>query len=151
MLAPRAEAAGDFVSAGDLAGGAAVATAAPAVPTKTRNREVGFQVLCGAGSSVLESLEAGATGAILAFAAFAPQACQEIYLAWKDHDLALAAEKQERIAMANQRIVGDFGIAGVKFACDFNGYYGGHSRAPLLGLTAGQRAEIEALLAEVRN
>jgi dihydrodipicolinate synthase/N-acetylneuraminate lyase len=151
MLAPRVETTGSFVSAGDLAGGAAVATAAPAVPIKTRSREIGFQVLCGSGSTVLESLEAGATGAILAFAAFAPQACQEIYLAWKDHDLALAAEKQKRIAKANQRIVGDLGIAGVKYACDFNGYFGGHTRAPLLGLTAEEKAEIEELLAEVRN
>jgi dihydrodipicolinate synthase/N-acetylneuraminate lyase len=100
---------------------------------------------------VLESLEGGATGAILAFGAFAPQACQEIYLAWKDHDLALAAEKQKRIAKANQRIVGDLGIAGVKYACDFNGYYGGHTRRPLLGLTAEEKAEIETLLTEVRN
>lgn len=151
MLEPRAETDGSFVSLGDLAGGSAVATAAPAVPIKTRSREVGFQVLCGSGSAVLESLEAGATGAILAFAAFAPQACQEIYLAWKDHDLALAAEKQKRIAKANQRIVGDFGIAGVKYACDFNGYFGGHTRAPLLGLTAPEKAEIESLLAEIRN
>jgi dihydrodipicolinate synthase/N-acetylneuraminate lyase len=151
MLEPRAEADGSFVSVGDLAGIAAVATAAPAVSIKTRRREVGFQVLCGSGSTVLESLEAGATGAILAFAAFAPQACQEIYLAWKDHDLTLSAEKQKRIAKANQRIVGDLGIAGVKYACDFNGYYGGHTRAPLLGLTASEKDEIEALLAEVRN
>jgi 4-hydroxy-2-oxoglutarate aldolase len=151
MLVPRAETTGSFVSAGDLAGGAAIATAPPSVPIKTRSREIGFQVLCGSGSTVLESLEAGATGAILAFGAFAPQACQEICLAWKDHDLALAAEKQKRIAKANQRIVGDLGIAGVKYACDFNGYFGGHTRAPLLGLTAGEKAEIEELLAEVRN
>jgi 4-hydroxy-2-oxoglutarate aldolase len=151
MLAPRGEAKGSFVSVSDLSVGAAVATAATAVPVKTRSREVGFQVLSGSGSTVLESLEAGATGAILAFAAFAPQACQEIYLAWKDHDLALAAEKQQRIANANRRTVSDLGIAGVKYACDFNGYYGGHTRAPLLGLTAEERAEIEALLAEVRN
>jgi dihydrodipicolinate synthase/N-acetylneuraminate lyase len=155
MLAPRAEAeagvSAGFVSVGDLAGGAAVATAAPAITIKTRSREVGFQVLCGSGSTVLESLEAGATGAILAFAAFAPQACQEIYLAWKDHDVALAREKQQRIAKVNQRIVGEFGIAGVKYACDFNGYFGGHTRAPLLGLTAGEKAEIETLLGEIRN
>jgi dihydrodipicolinate synthase/N-acetylneuraminate lyase len=151
MLAPRTEVERSFVSLGELTGGAAIATAAPAVPIKTRSREVGFQVLSGSGSTMLESLEDGATGAILAFAAFAPQACQEIYLAWKDHDLALAAEKQKRIAKVNQRIVGELGVAGVKYACDFNGYYGGHTRAPLLGLTAGERAEIEALMAEIRN
>ncbi len=151
MLAQREEPGGSFVPVGELAGSAGVATAPPVSSIKTRSREVGFQVLCGSGTTVLESLESGATGAILAFAAFAPQACQEIYLAWKDHDLALAREKQQRIAKANQRIVGEFGIAGVKYACDFNGYFGGHARTPLLGLSASEKAEIEALLEEIRS
>jgi len=141
----------NFVPAGDLAGGVAVATPPPAVPIKTRSREVGFQVLCGSGSALFASLEAGACGGILAFAACAPQACQEVYLAWKDHDLELAEEKQQRIAAANNRIVGALGIAGVKYACDFNGYYGGRARSPLLALTAEEKVEVEGLLAEIRN
>jgi 4-hydroxy-2-oxoglutarate aldolase len=151
MMTPRAEADGSFVSAGDLAGGAAVASAPPAAPPKTRTREVGFQVLSGSVSTLLESLQVGASGGILAFAACAPQACQEIYLAWKDHDMELAAEKQKRVAPVNIRIVRDMGIAGVKYACDFNGFYGGPTRAPLLGLTAEEKAEAERLLAEIRN
>lgn len=151
VQAPRSEASGSFVSANELAGGAAVATAPPAIPIKTRTREVGFQVLCGSGSALFESLKVGASGGILAFGACAPQACQEVYLAWKDHDLALAAEKQQRIAAPNNRVVGSLGIAGVKYACDFNGYYGGRTRAPLLGLTAAEKAEVESLLAEIRN
>jgi dihydrodipicolinate synthase/N-acetylneuraminate lyase len=151
MLTPKTEGSGSFVSAGDLAGGAAVATAAPVAAIKTRSREVGFQVLCGSASALLGSLEEGACGGILAFGACAPQACQEIYLAWKDHDPKLAADKQKRIAGANKRIVGDLGISGVKYACDFNGYYGGRARAPLLGLTGEEKAEIAVLLAEVRN
>jgi dihydrodipicolinate synthase/N-acetylneuraminate lyase len=151
MLAPKLESSGSFVSAGDLAGGTAVATAPPAVPVKTRTKEVGFQVLTGSGSALLDSLQAGAGGGILAFAAFAPQACQEVYLAWKDHDLKLAAEKQERIAQPNKRIVGQLGIAGVKYACDFNGYYGGRPRSPLLGVTADEKAEIEGILEVIRN
>jgi dihydrodipicolinate synthase/N-acetylneuraminate lyase len=151
MMIPSAETGSSFVSAGDLAGGSAVATAPPAVPIKTRSREVGFQVLCGSGSALLASLQAGACGGILAFAACAPQASQEVYLAWKDHDLKLAEEKQHRIAAANNRIVGSLGIAGVKYACDFNGYYGGPPRSPLLGLTAAEKGEVESLLAEIRN
>ena len=151
MLTPKAESVGSFVSAHDLSGGAAVATAPPAESIKTRTREVGFQVLCGSGSAILPSLEKGATGAILAFAAFAPQACQEIYQAWKDHDPKLAEEKQARIAAANQRIVGAMGIAGVKYACDFNGYFGGRTRSPLLAINAQEKNEIESLLAETRN
>ena len=125
--------------------------APPAVPIKTRTKEVGFQVLCGSGSRILPSLEKGASGGILGFAAFAPQACQEIYQAWKDHDLKLAEEKQARIAATNQRIVGAMGIAGVKYACDFNGFFGGHTRLPLLALSAQEKAEIETLLTETRN
>ncbi|MGA9060702.1 MAG: dihydrodipicolinate synthase family protein [Terracidiphilus sp.] len=151
MLAPRVNTPGTFVAAGDLAGGAAVAAPAPPAPVKTRSREVGFQVLTGSERSIFASLEAGASGAIVAFADFAPQACQEIYLAWKDHDLPLAEEKQQRIVVAGPRVVGDLGLAGIKYACDFNGYYGGRPRAPLLPLSAGERAEVEQLLAEVRN
>jgi dihydrodipicolinate synthase/N-acetylneuraminate lyase len=151
MLEPRVETVASFVSAGDLASGVALAATPPALPIKTRTREVGFQVLCGSSGTLLESLESGASGAILALAACAPQACQEVYLAWKDHDRQLAQEKQGRILAVSQRIVGQLGISGVKYACDFNGYYGGRSRAPLLPVTAAERAEIERLLAEIRN
>jgi dihydrodipicolinate synthase/N-acetylneuraminate lyase len=148
MLLPRAGAGDALISAGDLAGGAAIATAPP---IKTRTKEVGFQVLTGSAGTLLESLEAGASGAILGFAACAPQACQEVYFAWKDHDLKLAKQKQERIYGPSQRVVGQLGIAGVKHACDFNGYYGGRARAPLLPVTAAEKAEIEGLLAGIRN
>ncbi len=155
MLAPNAEAAkaegSAFVPASSLAGAAAVAVAPPATQIKTRSREVGFQVLTGSAGSLLESLEAGATGAVLAFAACAPQACQEIYLAWKDHDRPLAAEKQHKIAAAAARVSGSLGIAGIKYACDFNGFYGGSPRSPLLPLTAGEKAEVERLLDHIRN
>ena len=151
MLAAKSGAGNTFVAAGDLAGGVAVATAPPATPLKTRTKEVGFQVLTGSTSILVEALEAGASGAILGFAACAPQACQEVYLAWKDHDLELAAEKQARIAGPGQRIAGQLGIAGIKHGCDFNGYYGGRPRAPLLPVTAEEKAEIEGLLAGIRN
>ena len=155
MLVPDREsgnnAGATFVSANDLASGVAVATAPPAAPVKTRCREVGFQVLTGTERSIFDSLEAGASGAIVAFAAFAPQACQEIHLAWKEHDLNLAEEKQQRILAAGNRIVGGMGLAGIKYACDLNGYYGGRPRSPILPLSAAQKSEVEGLLAEIRN
>ena len=42
---------------------------------------------------------------------------------------------------ASNRIAGQLGLNGVKAGCDFNGYYGGRARAPLIPLTADQRAE----------
>jgi dihydrodipicolinate synthase/N-acetylneuraminate lyase len=155
MLAPKAEAnaGGSIVSAEALAGGtgATIAVAPVAAPIKTRTKEVGFQVLTGSTAILLESLEAGAAGAILGFAACSPQACQEVYLAWKDHDRQLAIEKQQRIAAATNRIVGELGIRGIKYACDFNGYYGGCARRPLLPVSATEKTEIEGLLAGIRN
>ena len=60
-------------------------------------------------------------------------------------------EWQERLAAASQRVAGQLGISGVKYACDFNGYYGGRARAPLLPVTAAEKAEIEGLLAGIRS
>jgi dihydrodipicolinate synthase/N-acetylneuraminate lyase len=84
-------------------------------------------------------------------AACAPQACHEIYTAWKDKDAALAHEKQERILWASKRIGGELGIPAIKQACDLNGYYGGRPRAPLLPLTAAEQAEVAELMADLRN
>lgn len=151
MLAPQADSGELLVSAEALTGGAAIAAAPVRPALKTRTKDVGFQVLTGSAATLLDSLELGAAGATLSFAACAPQACLEVYLAWRDHDLKLARDKQERITNSSQRIVGELGIAGVKYACDFNGYYGGYPRLPLLRLTAKQRAEIESMLANIRS
>jgi dihydrodipicolinate synthase/N-acetylneuraminate lyase len=131
----------------------AVAVAAPvATPTvKTRTKDVGFQVMVGSAHLLQSMLNVGAVGAILAFADCAPTACFEIYTAWKENDVDLAREKQERIAHASLRVVGELGVPGLKHALDFNGYYGGPPRLPLLPPTAEVRAEIERLLENIRN
>jgi 4-hydroxy-2-oxoglutarate aldolase len=118
---------------------------------KTRQKEVGFQVLVGAAQTLEPSLQAGAVGAILAFADAAPTACYEIYAAWKEGDLELARLKQSRIDEASTQIVSRLGIAGMKHAMDFNGYFGGPVRLPLLPLTAGLKAEVEQWMADIRN
>jgi 4-hydroxy-2-oxoglutarate aldolase len=118
---------------------------------KTRQKEVGFQVLVGAAEKLEPSLQAGAVGAILAFADAAPTACYEIYAAWKEGNIELARLKQERIAKAAQRVTGELGIPGMKHALDFNGYFGGPVRLPLLPLTADLKAEVEQLMADIRN
>jgi 4-hydroxy-2-oxoglutarate aldolase len=118
---------------------------------KVRQREVGFQVMVGAAHQLEPSLEIGAVGAILAFACPAPMACYEVAAALKDGDVALAREKQERIKLAAQRVVGDLGVPGVKYAMDLNGYYGGPSRLPFLPLSGEQKAEIEKLMAGIKS
>jgi len=146
---------GELVSIGVLSGASGSKPSSSAVTVignlKTRQKEVGFQVLVGAAHKLHPSLDAGSVGAILAFACLAPTACYEIYAAWKEGDAELARLKQERIAHAAQRVGGDLGIPGLKHGIDFNGYFGGPSRLPLLPLTADVKAEIERLLADIRN
>src|SRR5437660_9860379 len=88
---------------------------------KTRQKDVGFQVLVGAAHKLHPSLDAGSVGAILAFACAAPTACYEIYAAWKEGDAELSRLKQDRIARSAQRVVGDLGVPGVKYGMAFNG------------------------------
>lgn len=118
---------------------------------KTRQKEVGFQVMVGAAHQLEPSLALGAVGAILAFGCAAPMACYEIYAALKEGDTGLAREKQERVKTAALRIAGELGIPGVKYAMDLNGYYGGPSRLPFLPLTADLKAEIESLMSGIRS
>jgi 4-hydroxy-2-oxoglutarate aldolase len=118
---------------------------------RTRQKEAGFQVMVGAAHQLQSSLGMGAVGAILAFACAAPMACYEIYAALKDGDTALAREKQDRIKLAAQHVVGDLGVPGVKYAMDLNGYYGGSSRPPFLPLTGEQKVEVEKLMAGIRS
>lgn len=146
---------GELVPVGALSGSSKTKPSSSAVTVvgkmKTRQKEVGFQVLVGAAQKLHPSLEAGAVGAILAFANPAPTACYEIYAAWKEGDAELARLKQERIINAAQRIAGELGIPGIKYGMDFNGYYGGPARLPFLPLTADVKKEVEQLLADIRN
>ena len=118
---------------------------------KTRQKEVGFQVMVGAAHQLEPSLGLGAVGAILALACPAPMACYEIYAALKDGDNALAREKQERVKLAAQRVVGELGVPGVKYAMDLNGYFGGPSRLPFLPLSGEQKAEIDKMMAGIKS
>jgi len=153
--APSPDAAAQMISAAALTGGAQSASTAvlapPAQPSfKMRTKEVGFQVLVGSAQTLKESLDVGAVGAILAFAVPAPTACFEIYTTWKDGDMKLADEKQQRIAAAAKRLVGELSIPGIKYALDLNGYYGGPVRLPLLPPTGEVKQEIEQFMADIR-
>jgi 4-hydroxy-2-oxoglutarate aldolase len=139
---------GGLIAAYKLIGGGAALAVAPA---KTRTKVVGFQVLAGDTKRMLEGLRAGAVGAMPAFAASAPQACYEVLAAWKDGDEGLAEEKQARLRSVAESVEEELGVAGIKFGCDLNGYFGGRPRLPLLPLSGDERAKIEVLMQGLRN
>ena len=140
---------GGLVSADMLTNGGATATVATAV--KTRTKVVGFQMLSAATAGMLGALQAGAVGVMPGFAAAAPQACYEVFAAWKDGDEGLAQEKQARLRHVAERVEERLGVTGIKFGCDLNGYFGGRPRLPQLPLTGEERAEIESLMQGLRN
>jgi 4-hydroxy-2-oxoglutarate aldolase len=151
MKVPAAEGAATFVTAESLAGGTALAVAPPKPAIKTRTKTVGFQMMAaGSATGMVEVLEAGVGGAMPRLAACAPQGCYEVFAAFKDGDPALAHEKEQRL-LAADAVMHALGVAGIKYGCDLNGYYGGAPRLPRLPLTAAMRAKVEQVLAGLKN
>jgi 4-hydroxy-2-oxoglutarate aldolase len=107
-----------------------------------------FHVMTGASTTIYPSMALGAKGAILALADFVPEACVALYDAIIAKDSAKALELQRRLIAASKKIVGEFGISGVKYAMDCLGYYGGPARRPLLPLGEPQKREVESLISK---
>jgi 4-hydroxy-2-oxoglutarate aldolase len=125
--------------------------APPKPGVKTRTKTVGFQVVdASAASASVDLLEADVHGVVPELAACAPQGCHEVWAAFKDGDPQLARLKAERLRDADV-VMTELGVAGVKYACDLNGYFGGAPRLPRVGLTAEEKELVEKAFREVRN
>ncbi|MFZ3216773.1 MAG: dihydrodipicolinate synthase family protein [Candidatus Acidiferrales bacterium] len=128
-------------SSGDVAGVAAIVAAAPQ----------SFQTLTGSASTLHEALEAGAVGAILGLADAFPDLCAEIYQAARAGDRAKARALAQKLIVPSKMLLVDYGIAGLKYALDRLGYYGGLPRPPLLPISAEGRLEIDSMLANLMS
>lgn len=151
MKKQSAAGAATFVSAAELGGGTALATVAPAATVKTRTKNVGFAIMAaGTPRHFVPLLESGVAGAMPTLASCAPQACYEVFAAFKDGDPVLALEKAVRLESADA-VIAELGISAVKYGCDLNGYYGGVPRLPRLPLTRADRGRVESALGELKN
>jgi 4-hydroxy-2-oxoglutarate aldolase len=105
-----------------------------------------FRVFAGTGSALLPFLSIGAVGGIMALANFAAVPLRRLYDAFR----AGRADEARRIQLAlvniNTAVTARHGVAGLKYAMDRTGFYGGPTRRPLLPLDAAGRAEIDHLL-----
>ncbi len=108
-------------------------------------REVrpGFQVLVGSAPTLWPSLQVGAAGAVLAYANAAPYSAIAIWEAFRTRDDKAGLDWQNRIGHAAFLVTARYGIPGLKYAMELNGYYGGPPRLPLVPLPAAAKAEIE--------
>ena len=103
----------------------------------------GFQVLTGSAPILAPSLAVGCAGGVLAFANAAPHATVSIWEAHRTREFAAAMDGQNRILRAAQLVTVKYGVPGLKYAMDLNGYYGGPPRLPLTVITPEAKKEIE--------
>jgi 4-hydroxy-2-oxoglutarate aldolase len=108
-----------------------------------REVKAGFQVLVGSAPTLAPSLGIGAVGAVLAYANAAPYSTISIYEAHRTRETAAAMDWQNRIAPAAQLVTTKYGVPGLKYAMDLNGYYGGIPRLPLTPIGPDAKREIE--------
>ena len=109
-----------------------------------------FAVLTGNGTVLLDSLQAGATGAILAVGCVVPEICVEIVRAFAANNAERAASLQARLTPLAAAVTTRFGIGGLKASLDMAGYQGGAVRSPLRSPDESARKEIAALLDEAQ-
>jgi 4-hydroxy-2-oxoglutarate aldolase len=116
-------------------------------------REVkhGFQVLVGSAPTLWPSLLMGASGAILAYANAAPYSVIAIWEAFRTREEAAGLDWQNRIGRASALVTTKYGIPGLKYAMDLNGYYGGPPRLPLVVPTPEAKKEIEEAFKDLKG
>jgi 4-hydroxy-2-oxoglutarate aldolase len=116
-------------------------------------REVadGFQVLVGSAPTLWPSLQVGAAGAVLAFANAAPYTTITIWEAFRTRDHEAGLDWQNRIGHPAFLVTVKYGIPGLKYAMDLNGYYGGPPRLPLTPLAPAAKKEIEEAFADLKG
>src|ERR1700754_1194314 len=110
-----------------------------------------FAALTGNGTVLLDALQAGATGAILAVGCVVPEVCLELFNAFHRDDLQRASSLQTKLTLLATAVTTRYGIGGLKAALDLAGYHGGSVRAPLRPPDNDARAEIKTLLTGLQN
>jgi 4-hydroxy-2-oxoglutarate aldolase len=90
-----------------------------------------FVLLAGSAPGLYPALCAGASGAILAVACVAPDACLRLFHFVRQGRHADALALQQRLNPLARAVTAKFGIGGLKAAMDLAGYIGGEPRAPL--------------------
>lgn len=102
----------------------------------------GFYLLAGSANFFFTGLLMGAVGGVLSLADVFPEPCCQLYDLGAARKFEEGREHQFQIMKLNQMVSGKFGVAGVKVAMDFAGFYGGPPRSPLPSLTAEEKKKL---------
>jgi len=107
-----------------------------------------FSLFQGHGSLLFSALLLGAKGGILALSNMAPGETVEIYKLFRAGDYEKARELQLKLLPVNQKIVGGFGVPGIKCAAEMLGYAAGEPRPPLRPVSREAGDSIRKILKE---
>lgn len=103
----------------------------------------GFTVMAGSASFLLPGLVVGCRGGVLALACAAPEACCMLYDLASQGKYEEARTLQLRLVAPNAAVTSGHGIAGLKYAMELRGYFGGEVRVPLTSLGEDEKKDIE--------
>jgi len=106
------------------------------------NAQPRFSLLAGSANFFFTGLLMGAVGGVLSLADAFPEPCCRLYDFGVNGQLKEGRELQFQLMELNQKVSGKFGVAGVKAAMDFAGFYGGPPRAPLLPLAPDEKKKL---------
>ncbi len=109
-----------------------------------------FAVIVGNAGILYPAIMMGAAGGILAVACVAPEASIELFQAAKAGKHSQARELQQRLSPLASLVTMEFGIPGLKVACELAGMAASLPRPPLQPVDAEQRQRIADVLAETR-
>lgn len=107
------------------------------------NAQPGFYLLAGSANFFFTGLLMGAVGGVLSLADAFPEPCCKLYDLGVAGSLKEGRELQFYLMKMNQMVSGKYGVAGVKAAMDFAGFYGGPTRTPLASLTPDEKKKLQ--------
>lgn len=110
------------------------------------NTHKDFSVIVGTASMLFNGITCGGVGGILALANIAPNQCVQIQKLIEEKKYDDALNLQQKMIPVNKAVTAKYGVAGLKAAMDYLGYYGGEVRAPLSSLNENDKTQLKKIL-----
>ncbi len=105
-----------------------------------------FNLLVGTASAWNPALQIGIKASIMALANCCPQACMDVQSLFDEGRHAESLALYKRLYPVNEAVTAQFGVPGLKYACDLLGFKGGYTRKPLLNIGKEQKKIIDEIL-----
>lgn len=103
-----------------------------------------FDILSGSMNTLFIGMTLGACGGVISLANGFPEPCCELYSKFMEGDIAGARKMHSMLFKLNGAVSGSSGVAGVKYAMELGGYFGGQPRLPLLPLKQSDKDRIKS-------